>query len=55
MNVNQILSDDMTLEAKLEAIDKAMQLAQADFHKENGRDVEAPVDPSELTMCLSCQ
>lgn len=52
MNANTILSDDMTLEQKLEAIDKAMAEFEA-RHKATSPDV--PVDPSEALLCIGCQ
>ena len=57
MNANQIISDDMTLEEKLAAIDKAMANAQEMANEEaaaNGG-FAAPLDPAELTMCEGCQ
>lgn len=57
MNASTIVNDDMTLEEKLAAIDKAMKNAQeqaAEEAKANGR-VVAPLDPAELTMCEGCQ
>lgn len=57
MNASQIISDDMTLEEKLSAIDRAMQSVQ-EQSKENaklqGREF-VPVDPADLTMCEGCQ
>lgn len=55
MNANAVITDDMTLEQKLAAIDAAMQQAQVDFNKKNGRQADAPVDPADLTMCEGCQ
>ena len=55
MNANTIINNDMSLEAKLKAIDEAMKQGAIDFNKKNGRPANAPVDPSELTMCESCQ
>lgn len=57
MDANTIITDTMTLEEKLEAIDKAMLEAQFKFNVANGRDVEAPVDPMDLPgmQCTSCQ
>ena len=55
MNANAIISDDMTLEEKLSAIDQAMKVAQESFNKMNGREVDAPVDPSLLTICDGCE
>lgn len=55
MNANEIINDDMTLEEKLAAIDAAMKVGAQEFNKKNGRPVDAPVDPSDLTMCEGCQ
>ena len=55
MNANSLITDEMTLEEKLAAIDAAMEKAQEQFNKENGRNIDAPVDPSLLTICDSCQ
>jgi hypothetical protein len=57
MNASTIINDDMTLEQKLEAIEKAMQNAQEQANEEakaNGT-VAAPIDPADLTMCEGCQ
>lgn len=57
MNASQIISDDMTLEEKLAAIDQAMAVAQENARlvaKESGT-AFAPLDPAELTMCEGCQ
>lgn len=57
MNSNAILSDDMTLEEKLSAIDKAManaQAAAADQAKASGN-TAAPLDPALLTICDGCE
>jgi hypothetical protein len=57
MNANAILNDEMTLEQKLEAIEKAMTNAQEQANEEaaaNGT-VAAPLDPADLTMCEGCQ
>ena len=53
MNANQIISDNMTLEEKLDAIDKAMMEAQ--FKHREQYPGEAPLDPSDLTRCESCE
>lgn len=50
-----VITDDMSLEDKLKAIDDAMKQAQTDFNKKNGRQPGAPVDPADLTMCEGCQ
>jgi hypothetical protein len=57
MNASQIISDDMTLEEKLSAIEQAMQNAQAQANEEAAKKGVAPVplDPAELTMCDGCQ
>ena len=55
MNASAILTDEMTLEEKLAAIDAAMATGAKDFNKKNGRPEDAPVDPSDLTMCEGCQ
>lgn len=59
MNASQIISEDMTLEEKLAAIDQAMANAQAQA-QQNADDndlgqIVAPLDPADLTMCLGCQ
>lgn len=57
MNSNTIISDEMTLEEKLAAIDKAMANAQAqanDEAKAGGR-MSAPIDPALLTICDGCE
>ena len=57
MNASQIISDEMTLEEKLAAIDQAMANAQAvadDQARASGQ-VAAPLDPADLTMCEGCQ
>lgn len=57
MNATQIISDDMTLEEKLKAIDQAMANAQEMANEEAATrgQVAAPLDPADLTMCESCQ
>ncbi len=51
MNANTIISDDMTLDQKLAAIDAALLNAQA-VTKDS---VDVDVDPSEALMCEGCQ
>lgn len=48
-------SDEMSLDDKLKAIEVAMESAQAQANKASASGVAAPVDPSLLTMCDSCQ
>ncbi|HET8884659.1 MAG TPA: hypothetical protein VFM68_04285 [Candidatus Saccharimonadales bacterium] len=56
-NASQIINDNMTLEEKLAAIDKAMQNAQDMANEEAASKgtAAAPVDPQDLLMCDSCQ
>lgn len=53
----QIINDDMTLEEKLSAIERAIEIAQAeaDQKAESTGGIAAPIDPSDLTMCEGCQ
>jgi hypothetical protein len=57
MNASQIISEDMTLEEKLAAIDQAMANAQAQADEEAASRglFAAPLDPADLTMCEGCQ
>lgn len=57
MNASQIISDDMTLEEKLSAIDAAMKAAQeaADDQTKATGGIAAPLDPADLTICDGCQ
>ena len=54
MNANAIISDEMSLDEKLAAIDAAManEVANAQQTISN---VAAPLDPADLTMCIGCQ
>ncbi len=57
MNANSIIDDNMTLDEKLAAIDRAMANAQAvadDDAKANGQ-ASAPIDPASLTICDGCE
>jgi hypothetical protein len=57
MNASQIITDNMTLQQKLDAIDAAMKAAQEQAQEEaeqNGT-IAAPLDPADLTMCEGCQ
>ena len=51
MNAGEIISDDMTLEEKLAAIDSAMANAVI---KARENDPDAPIDPAYLTICDGC-
>lgn len=57
MNASQIISDDMTLEEKLSAIEQAMQNAQAQASEEAAKrgTIVAPLDPATLTICDGCE
>lgn len=57
MNASQIISDDMTLEEKLSAIEQAMKNAQAQANEEASKNgtVAAPLDPASLTICDGCE
>ena len=48
MNAGEIITEDMTLEEKLAAIDSAMAEAVIKA-RENNQGV--PIDPSSLTIC----
>lgn len=57
MNAKQIITEDMTLEEKLSAIDEAMKAAQQvaqEQAKKNGA-VVAPFDPALATICDGCE
>ena len=57
MNASQIISDDMTLEEKLSAIEQAMANAQSMANDEAARKgtIAAPFDPAALTICDGCE
>lgn len=57
MNANTIINDEMTLEEKLDAIDRAMRLAQEEANQKAAQNGElaAPIDPADLTICEGCQ
>jgi len=54
MNANAIISEEMSLDEKLAAIDAAMATAVVNAQQTSGS-VVAPLDPADLTMCLGCQ
>ena len=53
MNANTIINDSMTLDEKLEAIDRAMQEAITKVKSIERYDV--PIDPADLLTCEGCQ
>jgi len=57
MNASKIITNEMTLEEKLAAIDAAMAAAQAqaDEDAKSRGTTAAPLDPADLTMCEGCQ
>lgn len=57
MNASQIITDDMTLEEKLSAIEQAMQNAQSQANEEAAARgaFAAPLDPADLTICDGCE
>lgn len=57
MNASHIITDDMTLEEKLSAIEQAMQNAQAQANEDAAKSgmVAVPLDPADLTICDGCQ
>lgn len=57
MQASNIISDDMTLEEKLDAINKAMAVAQqqADEDARSRGIIAAPLDPASLTICDGCE
>lgn len=55
VNANTIISDEMSLDEKLAAIDAMMASAVANAQQTSGAQTVAPLDPADLTMCLGCQ
>lgn len=57
MNANDIITEDMTLEQKLAAIDAAMNKAQEESNKTRKKMglPPVPVDPADATVCTGCQ
>lgn len=57
MNSNTIISDEMSLDEKLAAIDAAMAAAQSQANDDAAArgTFAAPIDPADATMCLGCQ
>lgn len=56
VNANTIISEDMSLDEKLAAIDAMMASAVANAQQTSSNSaVVAPLDPADLTMCLGCQ
>ena len=57
MNASAIITDDMTLEEKLSAIDAAMKAAQEAAEEQAAKSgtVVAPFDPALATLCDGCE
>lgn len=57
MNASNIITDNMSLDEKLQAIDAAMANAmeQAQESAKQSGTPMVPLDPAELTMCEGCQ
>ena len=57
MDATSIITQEMTLEQKLEAIDKAMAAAQEQANEEAAAKgtFAAPLDPASLTICDGCE
>lgn len=57
VNANTLITEDMTLDEKLAAIDAMMAAAVTNAQQTSSTDagVVAPLDPADLTMCLGCQ
>lgn len=57
MNSNAVITDEMTLDEKLAAIDAAMANQQALANEEAAQRgvIAAPIDPADATMCIGCQ
>lgn len=57
VNANTIITDGMSLDEKLAAIDAMMATAVANAQQtsSSSTNAAAPLDPADLTMCLGCQ
>jgi len=56
VNANSIITDEMSLDEKLAAIDAMMATAVANAQQTSSNSgVSAPLDPADLTMCIGCQ
>lgn len=55
MNANSIITDEMSLEDKLAAIDAAMKTEAVELNKKSGRPVDAPIDPADVLICEGCE
>ena len=55
VNANTIISEEMSLDEKLAAIDAMMASAVENAQQASSTNTAAPLDPADLTMCLGCQ
>jgi hypothetical protein len=56
VNANTIISEEMSLDEKLAAIDAMMASVLTNAQQTSSTSgVVAPLDPADLTMCLGCQ
>lgn len=57
MNANEVISEEMTLEEKLAAIDRLMkdEKAKEKYRQIKGLAPDAPVDPMDMLHCEGCQ
>lgn len=57
MNANNIITEEMTLEEKLAAIDKLVndEDAKKKYREIKGLSPGAPVDPMDMLHCEGCQ
>lgn len=55
--LDQLKDDNISIEEKLKIIDELLtnKELQAEFNRANGRAIDAPVDPAELTVCDGCE
>lgn len=57
MNANSIISDNMSLEEKLQAISDAIEQAQTSANEQAAArgETAAPIDPASMTICDGCE
>ena len=56
VNANTIITEEMSLDEKLAAIDAMMATAVTNAQQTSSSNgVSAPLDQADLTMCLGCQ
>lgn len=55
MNANNIINEEMTLDQKLEAIDKALAEQIEKAKEKTIGNFKVVTDPAEMFSCLGCQ